>query len=331
MSTMTRHTQADPSALEQAITLATRAPSVHNTQPWKWRLADDRIDLFADDSLLLSAADRDGRELLLSCGAALNHLQTACAAAGWATEVERIPRVFDANLLATIRLIEHRPTCEEVFMAEAIERRHTDRRAFEAPIRPVDLQAVLTAAADAGASAREMSPIEGIYVGAAQRAAARRHAGDPEYRLELIMWSGPECTSDGVPSTNCVAPQEHAPLPARVFVQGAAAEDESAPMDYATLIVIATDTDDRLARLRAGEATSAAMLEATRLGLATCPVTEPLECPDIRADIRRELLDDKAFPQMILRVGYAPEGDVAATPRRGPAEVGVPLQATRGR
>lgn len=320
---MTWHTSDDRDAVEQAIALATRAPSVHNTQPWRWRLADDRIDLFADDSLMLSAADSEGRELLLSCGAALHHLRTACAAAGWATEVERMPRLFHPTHLATIRLAEHAPTTDELALVEAIEQRHTDRRPYDAhPVPPDYLQAVVAAAADANASAREMSPIEGIYISAAQRAAARRHAGDADYRLELVMWTGQHCTSDGIPASNCVAPQENAPLPARVFVQGAVA-DESAPMDYATLIVIATETDDPAARLRAGEATSAAMLEATRLGLATCPVTEPLECPDIRADIRRELLDDKGFPQMILRVGYAPEGEVAPTPRRAVTDVFV--------
>ncbi|WP_068269331.1 Acg family FMN-binding oxidoreductase [Aldersonia kunmingensis] len=319
---MTRHTQADPGTLEQAITLATRAPSVHNTQPWRWRLVDDRIDLFADDSLMLSAADSDGRELLLSCGAALHHLRTACAAAGWATEVERMPRLFHPTHLATIRLTEHRPTSDELSLADAIVQRRTDRRPYDAhPVPPDQLQAVLAAATGTGALAREMSPIEGIYLGAAQRAAARRHAGDPDYRLELVMWSGQECTSDGVPASNCVAPQGNAPLPARVFVQGAAADDESAPMDYASLIVITTESDDPTARLRAGEAMSAAMLEATRLGLATCPVTEPLECLDIRADIRRELLDDKAYPQMVLRVGYAPAGEVEPTPRRRVADV----------
>jgi nitroreductase len=324
MSTMTRHTQANWGALEQAITLATRAPSVHNTQPWRWRVVDDRIDLYADDSLMLTAADSDGRELLLSCGAVLHHLQTACAAAGWATEVERIPRLFHPTHLATIRFTEHQPTADELSLVEAITQRHTDRRPYDAhPVPPEHVATMLAAANDANALVREMSPIEGIYLAAAQRAAARRHAGDPDYRLELVMWSGQQCASDGVPASNCVAPQGNATLPARVFVPGATArpEDEAAPTDYAMLIVIATADDDPMARLRAGEATSAVMLEATRLGLATCPVTEPLECPDIRADIRRELLGDKAFPQMILRVGYAPAGEITATPRRRIADV----------
>jgi hypothetical protein len=64
------------------VSLATRAPSIHNSQPWQWRLADSSMHLFADTSRLLPATDPDGRDLLLSCGATLHHLRVALAAEG---------------------------------------------------------------------------------------------------------------------------------------------------------------------------------------------------------------------------------------------------------
>ncbi|MDF3051341.1 MAG: nitroreductase, partial [Pseudonocardia sp.] len=71
-----------PRTVRTALELACRAPSVHNTQPWRWRLGDDTVALFADQRRRLWATDRDARDLILSCGAALHHLRVALAAAG---------------------------------------------------------------------------------------------------------------------------------------------------------------------------------------------------------------------------------------------------------
>jgi hypothetical protein len=70
--------------LDEAVEHALRAPSVHNTQPWRWRIdtADGVVELYADRGRRLSATDPDGRDLLISCGAALDHLVVALAHAG---------------------------------------------------------------------------------------------------------------------------------------------------------------------------------------------------------------------------------------------------------
>ena len=76
--------------------------------------------------------------------------------------------------------------------------------------------------------------------------------------------------------------------------------------------------DDRLARLRAGEATSVVLLTATAMGLASCPITEPLEIGETREAIRADVFGDSGYPQMLLRVGWAPinADPLPATPRR---------------
>ena len=68
--------------LEHAVEHALRAPSVHNTQPWRWRIdpADGVVELHADRGRQLTATDPDGRDLLISCGAALGHLAVALRA-----------------------------------------------------------------------------------------------------------------------------------------------------------------------------------------------------------------------------------------------------------
>lgn len=91
--------------------------------------------------------------------------------------------------------------------------------------------------------------------------------------------------------------------------------------------MLATTGDTALDRLRAGEAASAVLLTATRLNLASCVYTEPLELISTRGLIRDCVLGGQAEPQLVVRVGYAPEGadPLPATPRRPIGEVLRPL------
>jgi nitroreductase len=94
--------------------------------------------------------------------------------------------------------------------------------------------------------------------------------------------------------------------------------DTSSADDNAVVLALGTRNDDRMARLRAGEATSAVLLTATSMGLASCPVTEPLETPQTREAVRSDIFGDSNYPQMLLRVGWAPinADPLPATPRR---------------
>ena len=88
--------------------------------------------------------------------------------------------------------------------------------------------------------------------------------------------------------------------------------------DNAVVLALGTRTDDRLAQLRAGEATSIVLLTATSMGLASCPVTEPLEIAETREEVRTEIFGGGSYPQMLLRVGWAPinADPLPSTPRR---------------
>ena len=88
--------------VDDILTLACRAPSVHNTQPWRWRVHGDRLDLFADYRRQLVYADPARRDLLVSCGAALHHLQVVCAGLGWAARVHRLPDPSDERHVAGV-------------------------------------------------------------------------------------------------------------------------------------------------------------------------------------------------------------------------------------
>ena len=72
----------DHETVYTALSLATRAPSVHNTQPWRWRVGSDSLHLYTERGLNLPSTDPDGRDLILSCGIALHHCVVALAALG---------------------------------------------------------------------------------------------------------------------------------------------------------------------------------------------------------------------------------------------------------
>src|ERR1044072_1771025 len=124
------HTAPDPNIVFGAIDLANRAPSVHNTQPWRWLIGAESIHLMADETRRLPVIDPDGRHLLLSCGAALHHLRSALAALGWRTVVHRIPNPSDPTPLAAVEMHAHEPSEDDIALAGAIAQRHTDRRRF---------------------------------------------------------------------------------------------------------------------------------------------------------------------------------------------------------
>ncbi|WP_345378425.1 Acg family FMN-binding oxidoreductase [Pseudonocardia yuanmonensis] len=318
-------TRVDLGTVRAALALAARAPSVHNSQPWRWRVGDDRVDLYADLTRWLPLTDTDGRDLVLSCGAALHHLQVALRALEVPATVVRLPDPERPDLLATVRLgvadTGSSPADErsEVDAASAVTGRRTDRRRYtDWPVPAEHLADLAARAAERGALLRVVPEGRALRTLAlAVRAAAAEHAAVPGYDTELALWSGLQSSEDGVPVSAVPVPGDtEGGVPPRHFAAGEMAEG-GAPADGATLLVLGTSSDDRLSQLRAGEAMSAVLLRATSFGLATCPLSEPLELAGTRALVRDQVLDGTLSPQVVLRVGWAPPGEaVPESPRR---------------
>ncbi|MFD6267943.1 Acg family FMN-binding oxidoreductase [Nocardia asteroides] len=306
-----------------AIELAVRAPSVHNSQPWRWRVGTDRVDLFADVGRKLTATDPLARALMVSCGAALHHLDVAFAMLGWRTEIERLPDPGDPEHLATIGFTPRPASAADIRLAAAILLRQSDRRRYPGPpVGAGDLRAVSRCAAHHGAAARHVPDRLLPGLAAPMRRAAARHAVDTDYLSELAEWSGCHGTTTGVPARNVPPARPSDDMPVRAFAGTELAEYTESP-DSAHWLVVCTTRDDRLAQLRAGEATSAMLLEATARGLATSLQSEPLGMLDLRAEIRDTVLQQCAFPHVMLRVGAMPyaAAPLESTPRRPVAEV----------
>lgn len=309
----------DAETLRTALGLATRAPSICNTQPWKWHVGPPSLELYSDPSVQLASADPQGRELILSCGATLHHCVVALAALGWLAEVHRLPDPTNHTHLATITVRPRPAEQDDIMLAAAIPRRRTDRRYYSSWPVPADNIAALTArATQSGVLLRQIDAPEKLKAIAAQ--AVLEHTRDASYLQELTKWTGRYNAVAGVPARSTPPSRPADALPGRVFAAPALAQPAgaSSTTDNAAVLALGTATDDRSAWLQAGETTSLVLLAATAMGLASCPISEPLEIPATRALIRAAVFGAEAQPQILLRVGWAPinADPLPPTPRR---------------
>lgn len=141
------------STIEHAVRLAARAPSLHNSQPWQWQIDNDIIRLYGVAERMLPTTDPSGRQLLISCGAALGHLRTAMAAAGWRASIARLPDPGRPALLAAITFDPADSVTEaDRARADAIDRRYTDRLPFPPPPDWPEFEPILRDRLDADGS-----------------------------------------------------------------------------------------------------------------------------------------------------------------------------------
>jgi hypothetical protein len=314
--------------IRDAVMLASRAPSLHNSQPWRWVVEGARLQLWADPRRLMYATDRTGRELALSCGAVLDHLRVAMAAAGWDSATDRLPDPSEPDHLATL---EFRPadavTEAQRLRAAAIHNRRTDRLPFAAPshwpaLEPVLRRAVLphgvlldVVADDARPSLAEASLLTEQL---------RRH--DTAYLSELRWWTSPfESDATHVPESSLVSSSEAARVDvARAFPPaGGGHRGAEIDHDHSKIVVLSTHHEDaRVDVLRCGEALSAVLLECTVAGMATCTLTHMTEMAMSR-NIIAQITGTVGQPQLLIRVGRSPVNGhhVEPTARRLVTEV----------
>ena len=312
--------------LEQAARAAQYAPSIFNTQPWTWRLTGDTAELFADPARRLDAVDRDGRLLLISCGTALHHARTALAADGWTATVERLPDPRRPELLARVRLGPAGPPDPQARrMADAMPRRHTDRRSFGDRAVPAAEVTKLRLFVEAeGVYLHEVRPEQIAQFAISAELAAGAERDDPAYREELHRWTHrPGFTGDGVPPATAVRPDLRR-VPVRDFTPDAVAGLRSGEAHDrgAAYVVLFGDGDRPVDLLRGGEALSALLLLATADGLATAPLSDAVEVEWPR-HLLRDLLAGVGEPYVAVRLGYLPAGEtpVPRAPRRDPRDV----------
>jgi len=311
-------------ALAEAARVARLAPSVFNTQPWRWQVGSDAMDLCGDRARQLEA-DPAGRMLAISCGAALHHARVALAASGHRAAVERLPDADQPDLLARIRITgPYEPDLADLALREAIDRRRTDRRGYADRQVPDVVVARLRAAVEEQGAWLHVVPDEQLpMLAAATARAGELELADPDYRAELIRWTNrPQWSGDGIPPATAVRSTPRR-VPVREFSLGPEDGTDPGPGDDrgAVYAILYGDRDDTLGWLRAGEALSAVLLAATAVGLSAAPASAPIEVTATR-ELVRGLLSGLGHPFLILRFGFgAVTGAAPAAPRRDPSEV----------
>jgi hypothetical protein len=304
---------SNPGSVRSIIEAATRAPSVHNTQPWRFVAGPTTIDVYADPSRMLNVIDPDGRELHISCGAALAFAEVAAHAAGRSCEVQLLPESAGGDQLARLELGGERTAApEDLALAEAIPRRYTERGRFED--RPVPgwlVDELVGAAARFGVWTRVLDrPEQAVATAVLLAHADEIERANPEYQQELRAWSRSDSAPEGVPRSAVPS----TPVSRRgssfrlrdfdVSEPAADAAEEPPPSEHPLVLLLGTPADDPTSWLQAGRATARVLLRAAADDVAASPMTQVLEVPLARAALAREL-GLLGHPQMLLRFGYA--------------------------
>jgi hypothetical protein len=311
------------------IGYAILAPSSHNTQPWRFLVSDDEVLLCADRARSLPVIDPYDRELVISCGAALFNLRVAFARFAIPTEIQLLPHASDPDILARIAFAPGAaipPGLAE--LVDAIPRRRTNRRAFADELPPPALEGKLRdAAAQEGVDATILrAEHDRGRVAELIAEADRQQFADPHFRRELASWIHPSRRDDGMPAfSQGMAPLVDAATPIAAMVirtfdvgHGVAAAHDELARGSPMLAVLATRTDNQEAWLATGQALERLLLVATEAGFGASYLNQPIEVPDLRARLARDLATAR-YPQLVLRIGRGP--DIPPSPRRPLADV----------
>jgi hypothetical protein len=313
-------------ALVAAVTDAALAPSVHNTQPWHWRIQGGTADLYADGRRELPVTDPDRRLLTLSCGAALHQAGVALAAAGIACDVIRVADPDDADHhpaavtgdpdhFATITVTGRIPVTEAaVRLYKTAEMRRSDRRPLlDEPISAPSFAALRATAAGFGIDLHPLTRGQVIELASATSRSQDSEVRDPATRTELDAWSTHRPDGAGVPDANIPDRAVPTTVPMRDFGHVGTLPVPDGHDNAATYAILYGLTEQPRSWLRAGEALSAVWLTATEHEIALLPMSAAIESPATRRELHR-ILSGLGYPYLVLRLGIA-DANLPIVPR----------------
>ncbi|MFD7617060.1 Acg family FMN-binding oxidoreductase [Streptomyces sp. NPDC059802] len=322
----------DEGTLKELVADATAAPSMHNAQPWRfqYRRSTRTLTLRAEFDREMPEADPSTRGLHVGCGAALLNLRASASHRGLDAVTTLLPVPADPALVASVRLHEGTgvpATPADAALAvlyPAIRHRHTSRNPFDDRAIPDDVRALLTEAARREGGEFAFLPpdhLEGVLV--LIRDGEGFGLRDPAREAEQRYWTrdtSTEAPVDGVPDyafgpTDASGRALNRDFAGTDIVPGRA---DALFEDRPQLALLRTARDRPADWLRAGQALERVLLTAVLHGLVASFATQPLEWPELRHLLRAPALGT-GHPQMIVRLGYGPEGP--CTPRRPVAEV----------
>lgn len=326
----TGHAVPPEKVARYVVAEAVWAPSVHNTQPWRFVADGRRLSLYADADRGLPVADPDGRELMISCGAALLNTRLALRSLGYLPETRVLPDPDQPALVARVSWSQRAPADEfEQRLASQIRRRRTHRGAFDVEPLPYDTLAALRGSAQRDGAALRIVADDG------RRAALAAVVAEAEHQLrldgprirELARWAPApgSARGDGVPAGSYPARAERTVpyFPGRDFAHGHGwgmppLSSARAPRTTGVVGLLTTVGDRPVDWVNAGQALQRILLTASICGAAVALHSQPAELPWLREFIRTRL-SDGAYPHLVLRIGMVTQA--ATSVRRDPGDV----------
>ena len=325
------------------VRAAVLAANAHNTQPWHFRVATDRIELFADASRSIGTMDPLGREMQISLGCAIENLALAGPPNGKTPTVRLLPEPSDPVHIARVDLVLTQKSASALF--EAIPNRHTNRAAYDLG-RPVS-QGQL----DALGNLVDAPEVELVWF---TKAGDKRTFGDLTTRATKVIiadpqqaaddfawyrtdWDEIQAKKDGItidPSGQSTLIRSLAKvLPVSQkqnndgWLRGTLETQIPTAAAFGALVV--RDRLDPIARLRVGRIWQRIQLSATVQGLGMqplCQVPERIDrersaglAPDF-TDAMAVMLPPRSHAIMTFRIGY-PTSEALRSPRHPATEV----------
>lgn len=291
--------------LRYLLRFAALAPSSHNTQPWRFRVGENKLEIYAAGSGWLRVADADQRELYISIGCALENLLTAARHFGYSCAVSynREPHPDTAPAvaveLAPAGIAEH--GSDDLF--DAITIRRTNHKPYrETPVSPDEVAALRKVVTENGVDLLliDDSAVRGELVKLIRRADEIQFA-DPAWRRELAYWMG-----QGVFGTSwLVSKASRLILPFLNLGKSQGERDAKLIQSAPLLGVITTSGNDRVRQITAGQVLERVWLKATVLGLSLHPMNQVLQLPELKRECAEVLSLADRVPQLMFRLGYA--------------------------
>lgn len=298
--------------LRSLVRYAILAPSGHNTQPWRFRIEGETLEIYADRTRALPVVDPDDRELVISCGAALETLLIAMRHFGIGSDTQFLPDPNDGDLLARLSPTEGDGLAHDDDLFAQIARRRTNRQAFADRDIPVELSDRLVAEAESmGVWLQLVRGDDRDALADLVAEGDRAQMADARFRRELAAWVHPNRSRarDGIRGYGFGfgdLMSHGGSLIIRSFDlgKGQAAKDRELAQGSPLLAVFGTATDDPVSWLRTGRALQRVLLRARARDVWSSYLNQPLEVAELRPRLAGTIGRSGEYPQLLVRFGF---------------------------